>query len=162
MSSKFLRREAAIECPVHTLIRAKAAEFLELRGAFSREEVLEATRLQAMAESIRWDYVREFIEKEQGCELIPVSALFFKSPHSKDRKDSPIKIKPEKYLALGNGKRTAGYAVRLPLRRLEQRRGLTNGVGRAFTKFVDEVRAKGSAPVREALTHSQASASDLA
>jgi hypothetical protein len=158
MTTKFLRREKARKCPVHTAVGEKAIDYLVKAGAFCRQTVLDELDLDSMSDSIRWDYVREFIEEDQGCELIPVSALFFKAPWSKDRKESPMDVKPEKYLASGHGKRTAGYAsvtpdahAKLVLKRLEQKRGLTNGVGRAFTGFVDALRLRGSAEVQAAL-----------
>jgi hypothetical protein len=156
--TKFLRKEVALKCPVHTAVREKAAEYLELHGAFCRDTILSELSLEAMAESVRWDYIREFLQNDQGCELIPVSALFFKNPRSKERKESPMNIKPEKYIASGHGKRTAGYASVVPdefaglvLKRLDQRRGLKNGVGTAFAKFVVALQHKASLPVRDAV-----------
>lgn len=140
--TKFLRREKARGCPVHQVVLEAAGTMLELHGVFSKEEVLESTKMIAMGEAIRWDYVTEWLREEQGVELVPVREAFFKR-HSKGR----LERMPEKFLAAGHGVRTAGWAsvshgpnAPLVLRRLEQRKAMANGTGKKFHEFVNSVR----------------------
>jgi protein involved in sex pheromone biosynthesis len=140
--SKFLRREKARGCPVHQVVLETAGAMLELHGVFSKEEVLEDTKMAAMGDAIRWDYVIEWLRDEQGVELVPVREAFFKR-HSRER----LERMPEKFLAAGHGVRTAGWAsvshgpnAPLVVKRLEQRKAMANGTGKKFHEFVASVR----------------------
>jgi hypothetical protein len=142
MSNKYLRREVARGCPVHKIVMEEAGRELEQHGFFSKEDVLDSCRMSAMAESIRWDYVKEFLQEDNLTELIPLASSFFKRHSTKS-----VEVRPEKFLAMGHGKKTAGYAcVRaqanepLVICRLEQRRSLSNGVGKAFALLVENVK----------------------
>jgi protein involved in sex pheromone biosynthesis len=147
--SKFLRRDKARGCPVHQVVLETAGAMLELHGVFSKEEVLEDTKMTAMGDAIRWDYVIEWLREEQGVELVPVREAFFKR-HSRER----LERMPEKFLAAGHGVRTAGWAsvshgpnAPLVVKRLEQRKAMANGTGKKFHEFVHSVRNHASSQV---------------
>ena len=149
---KFLRREKARGCPVHQVVLETAGAMLELHGVFSKEDVLEDTKMTAMGDAIRWDYVIEWLREEQGVELVPVREAFFKR-HSRER----LERMPEKFLAAGHGVRTAGWAsvshgpnAPLVVKRVEQRKAMANGTGEEFRDFVQSVRRTAS---NEVLNH---------
>jgi len=156
MSVKFLRKVAARKCPIHQAVLDKLQDKLLTTGYFSKDEVLEDLRFSAMSESIRWDYLREFVEEDLSIELIPVVSRFFKA-YVKDSSGARVKttaervVSPEKYIAQGNGKRTAGYCSievdggGLAIRRLSQKKAMTNGVGKAYMQFVEALASKGIA-----------------
>jgi len=140
--SKFLRKEAARKCLIHKAVRIEAALRLEQLGAFEKSAVLEALGFDAVADAIRWDYIRDFLQEDEGCELVPVVSLFFKSPTAKERKKSPLDLMPERYIAMGFGKKTAGFAsvsqdanAKLVLQRIKQRERVRNGTSEAFETF---------------------------
>lgn len=152
--SRFLRREKARVCPVHQAVLELAAEQLEIHGVFSKEDVLERSKMTAVADSIRWDYIIEWLREEQGVELVPVRDAFFRR-HSQEK----LRRMPEKFLAAGHGIRTAGWAsvshgpnAPLVIHRLEQRQAMANGTGKKFREFADSVRDHASP---EVLTHSR-------
>jgi hypothetical protein len=140
---RWLRKEAAKICPVHTAIVNKAVEHLVDTGVFSKDLVVEGTGMGAVADSIRWDYVREFIIEDQGVELIPLALAFF-TRHQKQEEH----LRPEKFLAQGYGKKTHGFAAvtkendHLVIKRIEQRKALSNGVADSFQKFIDKIDAR--------------------
>ena len=140
MAAKYLRRETAIECPVHTMVKEAAAGLLELHGSFEKKDVLERCSMMAMSEAIRWDYIREFLQDEQGCELVPLASVYFKRHKYQEELTDP-----QRFLAQGHGKKTAGYAAvtmendHLIVRRLQQRKAMANGAGKAFMKFAQAI-----------------------
>lgn len=161
MSAKFLRREKALVCPVHEMILEEARTRLANVGYFSIADIIEGLHLEFMVESIRWDYIRDFLQEEERCELVPVVALFFKSPRTKDRRNSPLDLKPEKYLAMGNGKKTAGYVSVKPdehavlvLTRVGQRKAVADGFNKRFQTFLTALRHNASPQVRLAIKQS--------
>lgn len=141
--SKYVRREAVRACAIHQSIMDRAAEDLEHSGSFRKLDVIEALGLRVMEDSIRWDYIRDFLQEDQGCELVPVAERYFKS-HQKVEEQ----INPEKFIATGNGKKTAGFVSviadndHLTVRRLKQRQALANGVGKAFRTYAEAVQEK--------------------
>jgi hypothetical protein len=148
---KYLRRTAALQCPIHKAIREEAGQELERQGAFSKLQVLEALRFEAVAEAIRWDYVREALEEDIGCDLVPVVEAFFTPPRSKEKRDHPVSQFPEKYLASGYGKRTAGFVsvteganAELIVERVIQRKAIANGEAKALRNYVDAVTRHGA------------------
>ena len=92
--SKFVRRETVRKCAIHQTIMERASEDLEHSGAFNKEEILETLGLIVMADSVRWDYIREFLQEDQGCELVPVAASYFKR-HKRDEELTS----PERFIA---------------------------------------------------------------
>lgn len=138
MGAKFLRRETAKRCPIHTAVLAKSKESLVERGFFSKAEIVEVLQFGAIDDSIRWDYIADFIREEDGTELIPMAERFFKRSSPEHRRASP-----EKFMAMGHGKKTAGYALLTldngvyALKTLRVKRTLSNGVGKAFMEFAE-------------------------
>ncbi len=159
--SKWLRRESARECPVHKLIMEMAIERLSNHGSFCKDEILTSCNMQAMSDAIRWDYVREFIVEGLECDVMPVAASYFKRHPKMDELKSP-----ERYLALGHGKKTAGYIAVTPendhlvVCRVDQRVKQTNGVTSAFKSWITAVEKVRGAPVltstQKALPNDQA------
>jgi len=141
--SKYLRKEKARSCPVHMAIMDECAKQLNLHGVFEKDDVLSVLSLDAMVDAIRWDYVRGFLEEELGCEMVPLAAAYFKR-----HKRSEEKVNPQKFIALGHGKKTAGFATvtqdndHLFICRIETKRAMANGAGRAFEKYCEQVSQK--------------------
>jgi hypothetical protein len=137
---KYLRKEAAKACPIHTAVYTAALDALVMFGVFSKDDVIESLNFDAVADSIRWDYIREFIEEEQGVEMIPLAASFF-SRHRVQEEH----INPAKFLAQGYGKKTHGFAAvttqndHLVIKRIEQRKAITNGVAKSFQVYLEHV-----------------------
>ncbi len=135
--SKWLRKEKARACPVHMQVMEASAKQLELHGVFEKDAVLDDLNLAAMTDAIRWDYVREFLQDEQGCELVPLASAYFKR-----HKVTEEHVNPAKFLAQGHGKKTAGYAAVVPehdhlvVARLRFRKAMANGVGVAFQDYL--------------------------
>lgn len=144
MGTKFLRRETAKKCPIHKAVLQKARDHLvEKGGWFSKEEIIEELLFGAIEDAIRWDYIADFIREEDGVELIPMAERFFKRSKSEYRINSP-----EKFMAMGHGKKTAGYALLsvdggvYALKSLKVKRTLSNGVGAAFQRFAEACHAQ--------------------
>jgi hypothetical protein len=143
--NKRLRRDAARACPVHKAVYDEAVRRLIAHDQFSFNEVLEATRLTAMAEAIRWDYIREFILEDHDLrDLIPLSQAYYE----RHKRESEL-ANPGKYVAWGGANREAvGYASatednrHLVVARLQQRRSVLNGSIKRFQGCVDEARNK--------------------
>jgi len=139
--SVWLRREKALECPIHAAVREEASKRLENMGVFNKDEVLDALRFSAVRDAIRWDYIREFIQEDQGCELVPLSSAYFTRHTYKEEQ-----VNPEKFLAQGHGKKTSGYAAvtlkndHLVIARIKYREKTKNGVDMAFKNFVQEIQ----------------------
>jgi len=161
MSTRYLHRSVAEKCPVHTAIKNLCIERIVKDSFFNKEEVVKAARFAAVSESIRWDYVRSFIEEDEGVALIPITSRFFKWKPTKSelnehgtivdgrlklpKNDAVIKI-PEKFIAGGNGRRTAGYMKAdsvhptITLAKMHNRRGVRNGVSEAFDNYLIAVK----------------------
>ena len=141
--SRYMRREVIRECAIHQSIMDLASEGLATNGSFRKVSVIEALGLRAVEDSIRWDYIRDFLQEDQDCELVPVAERYFKR-HS----ISEEQINPEKFIATGHGKKTAGFVSviaetdHLTVRRLRQRQALANGVGKAFRTYAEAVQSK--------------------
>ena len=141
--SKYVRRHAVRECAIHQSVMELATQRLEKDGAFHKAEVIDELGLRVMEDSIRWDYVRDFIQEDQGSELVPVAAKYFKQ-HTKNEELA----NPEKFIATGYGKKTAGFVSviaendHLTVRRLQQRQALANGVGEAFRNYAEAVQGR--------------------
>lgn len=142
MTVSYIKKITARRCPVHQTILELASDELADVGYFNKEQLLERARMSAMSSAIRWDYIADFIKEDGRCELIPLAPRFWKmSPEDR-------MIKPEKALAGGHGKKTAGYALvsvehsALAIKQLARKRGLANGVGKAFRRFADELESQ--------------------
>jgi len=146
----YIRKSTAKKCPVHQAIFDEASTQLAAFGVFQKERVLKTTSLLAMAHSIRWDYIRDFIEEEQACELVPLAARYFKH-HSVEEEH----VNPGAFLAGGNGRNTAGYAAVVPhndhlvVHKIARKRNIANGVGKAFKSYLEAVSNKRDATMLE-------------
>lgn len=153
---RYMRKETARACPVHSMIKDKANEMLAANGHFSKEVVLEELNLSTMEDSIRWDYIREFIEEDHGVNLVPLAARFFIGKIKTKSGDNVSfistaaerKVNPEKYIAGGHGKKTHGYALVtfeqgvMAIACLKRYRGLSNGAGKAFRAYAISLEKK--------------------
>lgn len=145
-------------CKVHNEIKDRCVELLRLRGSFEFDRVLEDTGYRSVADSIKWHLIGDMIGKEHEIGLIPVARRFF---HQRSVASNPEGWKPEanpgKFLATGNGKKTAGYASIDPrnsflaVRLLENREAVADGVVRSTAVLRDRAE-----PVRLHVTqHAQ-------
>lgn len=141
--SKFLRREAAIKCPIHRYVKKAAYKKLQLHGVFEKDEILEELDFKAVSDSIRWDYIREFIQEEYECELVPLASTYFKR-HSRAQEIA----NPSRFIAGGHGKKTAGYAAvepqndHLVVAKLKIKHAISQGVSSACRTFTDKIETK--------------------
>ena len=105
--SNYVRREHLEGCKLHREIFVEAHVLLDKHGYFTKQEVIETTKLEGVADGIRWDYVYDSLQKVlEGLELVPVASRFFTHPHS-----SGDRYVPMRFIASGHGKKTAGYAL---------------------------------------------------
>lgn len=149
MSVKYIQRKTALICPIHTAVKERASELLEQRGFFEKDEVIKALNFGTVSDAIRWDYIAEFLADEQGIELVPMAQRFFDTSKKVLRtKSVDILAAPSKFIAMGHGKKTMGYASVethggiFAVRVLTQRKALKNGVGEAYTNYLDKLRAR--------------------
>jgi hypothetical protein len=159
--SKFLRRNIALQSKIYQELQAEARNQLSLHGCFAKADVIKACGFEAVEDSIRWDYIREFLEHDEGCELVPVVSLYFMSPKTKERRENPIELKPEKYLAQGWGKKTAGFVsvksdenAQLVVVRLLQRAASAEGAKKKVQKFQRDAQSLGSQTLQKAIGQS--------
>ena len=137
---RYLRKEAARGCPVHMAVYNAALGQLVANGVFSKADVVDSLNFVAISDSIRWDYVREFIVEDQGVELIPLAQSFF-NRHPKAEET----VNPAKFLAQGYGKKTCGFAAvttendHLVIARIKQRHAISNGVADSFQRYLEKV-----------------------
>ena len=150
---KWLRKEKARLCPIHQAVLQTTLDELHTHGYFHKQEVLEQLSFDAVAEAIRWDYISEFIRDDLSEEIVPLAQAFWtgtKADKAAKRKITPElrKKNPGAYLAMGHGKRTAGYALvsvddhRLAVKHLSFKRNLANGVGTSFREFATELQKR--------------------
>ena len=142
MTVGYIKKITARRCPVHQILLGMANDELADVGYFSKDALLEKARMSAMASAIRWDYIADFIKSDGNCELIPLAPRFWRmSPEDR-------MMKPEKALAGGHGKKTAGYALvsvensALAVKVLANKKSMVNGVGEAFRNYQNAVLAK--------------------
>jgi hypothetical protein len=102
---KFLYEKALLSKPYPELVEWATERLLDA-DVFSKSELLKGTGYEAVARSIRWDYVRRMIEATHHTKLIPLCALYFQRHSYKDEI-----MNPRRYMALGGkGKDTVGWA----------------------------------------------------
>jgi len=166
MQSKGLRRDKAILNKVYIDIKNKCMEYLNDKRMFKKQWILKDLSMEVFADSIRWDYIAEWIEKDGDCELAPLAEAFFKSRTIKDERQKLLPIGsedskalsresiaekvPGKFVASGHGKKTVGYASvtfangALHLERLKTRKALSIGLTKSADKLqcqIDRQRA---------------------
>lgn len=92
-------------CKVHRELMDEAIKQLESHDTFRFEDLLDALSLQLMSVSIRWDYIREFIEEDTGEDLVPVAETYFRRHSNKEELANPGKF----VAGAGGSKEAAGY-----------------------------------------------------
>lgn len=107
----YLRREKAKQSKVYQEILNACDGALIATGAFQKDEILTMTGYDAIAKSMRWDYIAEFLQADFGYSLIAVAQSFFDDKVWKKKADSIDHVLAGRYTATGHGKRTAGYAL---------------------------------------------------
>jgi hypothetical protein len=165
---KYLRREVAYTSPVYQLIAEKAAEELDSRGWFSKSQVLKLTSMEALSDSLRWDYLTEMICNEQNVTLVPLAKRFFhqkrgdvqtmrdaqkaitaQTDDEREQAENALKarnISLTRFLAGGHGRNTYGYAIPTAMNgalvntRLANVKKMANGKAEAFKKYSDACR----------------------
>lgn len=154
---KFIKKSTARRCPIHQSILEECGKSLAEKGYFNKKTVIDSLNYQAVEESVRWDYLSDFLSDPSGdhsIELVPLAQKFFSSTRAERLRDSEgvdakgnlLNLGP--YLAGGHGKKTAGYASvtfeggLLALKRAQRFRGQSNGVGRAFNAYREAVLKK--------------------
>lgn len=141
--AKYMHRSRTKVCPIHISVQKKSTDYLEKLGVFSKSQVLNDLGLSVIANSIYWDHIREFIETDENCELVPLAASYFKR-HGKEREI----VNPSAYLASGHGKKTEGYCSvssihgHLAVQHLKHRTAISNGVGKAVIALAHELELK--------------------
>ena len=145
MSVKYLRREVARSCPIHSVVLDKCSDALADFGVFEKKDIIDGLNFSAIEGAIRWDYISEFLAEDQGIELVPLAQRYF-TRHPKAERA----VAPEKFIAMGHGKKTMGYAcVELEggvfaVKRLQTKKALSNGVGKAVSAFGEALILKRS------------------
>lgn len=103
---KYLRFEKAMQSKVYRELVDEAMMILSDFGVFAKQDVINRAGYDAIADDIRWDYVRRIIEDSHDTELIPLAPRYFK----RHKHDEEVRF-TELYVAKGNGKKTVGYAT---------------------------------------------------
>lgn len=175
---RYTTEKAVRACDIHKEIKAAAIKALENPGFFAKDEVVSKLGYGTLADSVRWDHLRRFIEDELGCELIPLAKAFFHKSEKIDKttkrrrpagRDDPAEVKrvPERFIAWGNGKRAFGYASvvqangNLVVRRLVYREHVALGTYGKAKKLrgnmnVQGIKAANLPPLLEAPDEDQA------
>jgi len=95
-----------IGCPIHDAIIDLADQHLTLKGSFEKCDILEKLNFKGIGDGINWCHIRDELSKRHNTMLIPVAQRFFSRRPGASRVDSP-----EKFVATGYGKKTAGFAL---------------------------------------------------
>jgi hypothetical protein len=143
----------------HSEVFRRCKVELDDKGFFSKDDVLEKTKCLDVADSIRWDILRTLLEETLEAELIPVVQTFFprgmasivKSHGRSETVEFSAVNFPEKFIATGNGKKTAGYVMasaktaNIVIRALEYRKSVAVGNIERFKRSRDGAILKGVA-----------------
>jgi hypothetical protein len=132
----YLLYEKAKASAAYIALVATAVNSLTTKGSFSRVEVMAANPQYAVFEdAVNWKYVVRMIEEQEKVTLIPLAASYFKRHARIDEKSFP-----ERFAAVGYGKKTAGYALatlqygHFVVYLLEHKRKRADGVAKAVNK----------------------------
>jgi hypothetical protein len=98
--AKRLHRKKARKDRIYREIGEEVHKQLSSKGYFLKTTVLTQCGCEAWAQDIRWDYIVEFYNQDHDTELVPVT-----------RKYRHGKTITNEMVALGEGPRTAGYAL---------------------------------------------------
>ena len=103
------------KCPAHAAILEEAKRQIARHGKYEHDKVLRATKYEAIEESVQWAYIRKRLEEENEESMVPCARRWF---HPGLREYNPQgapqynqTVNPDKFVAVGNGKRAAGYAL---------------------------------------------------
>jgi len=139
----YARREKIRLCAIHRALHQAGITRLGADGFFALDEVMEDAAFHGIStNSIRWDYLREWWQEDVGCELVPLAKEWFLSVKARKAKGiPPPEIAPQKYVAIGNGKATVGFANvtlcegKLAIRKFQQKVAVANGAQNAVDKY---------------------------
>ena len=143
---KFIKTVTARKCAIHKMILEESGRRLVEDGYFNKAAVIDHLGLGAVEQSIRWDYIVQFISEENGdyaIELVPLAQRFFSDP--KRVRDATQVTSLGRYIAGGHGKKTAGYASvtfeggRLAVIRAQRYKSLSNGTSKALNEYIGAV-----------------------
>jgi hypothetical protein len=153
--STYLRRTVAEQSKIYQAIKDRAAEYLVLHTCFRKSAVIADLNLEAFADSIRWDYIRDMLQDiHKDVEIIPMAEAFFKGYIEVDgvkRQNTPALQKrlPERFIASGHGKKAAGYVLAVPdnghfvLKVMSHKNAVATGTRKAADKFTRNARLAG-------------------
>ena len=141
--TKWLRYNDAVANPVYQTLIEACVDRLTDRGPghFEKKEVVKACRLDVFDDSVfRWDYIKLYIEREYHTELVPLVHAYFNrrniaarllemqeaeaaaarevavDPDADDpNRAAKLRTIASKYIALGHGKKTAGFCIAIPV-----------------------------------------------
>ena len=94
-------KENVRACFVHQKVIDECKERLTKRNVVSFDEVIDALHLEAMADAIHWNHIRQILYEDIGKRLIPLCQLYFKR-----HKIEEEKVKPGKFTAGTGGQKT--------------------------------------------------------
>jgi len=162
---RYSSEKAVKTCALHDKIKTACVDALTKVGYFAKDEVLNDLAFGTIADSVRWDLLRRFIEEDMGCELIPLAKPFFhrgevdratrkRPPAGRDDPEALQRV-PQRFIAWGNGKRAFGYASineangALVIKRLEYRRNVAIGTRAKATKLASDMESRNVLPPPE-------------
>lgn len=156
--NRWMRKDEALNSAPYQALIKEGTALLKTQGYFSKDQVLEGSGMVTVGDSIRWDYLREFLEDASGVHLLCVSRGFF-DKYVVDRKGKKVKRNgkplttaehrrenPGHYLALGHGKKTFGFALMktdggvLAIKVLGVKNKIANGTRVAADNYKAEVK----------------------
>lgn len=140
--SKFLRYSTAVQSRVYRELLEEAELRLIEIGHFAKIDVTDRVGYSAIADDIRWDYIRRMIEEKHKTELIPLGPAFFKR-HKREEEINPMFT--EKFVARGNGRGTVGFALASKENGhfIVHRLKLKTKMSKAFAESAEHTRALG-------------------
>jgi len=106
---------------------------------------LPITDHRVFEDAIKWEFVRDFLKEATGAELVPICGAFF----TRKRTSEAVHNTPEKFIAQGHGKKTAGYASvnyangDLTIRRISQRAAQAKGHVQSVVRLTENAERNG-------------------
>jgi len=139
----YARREKVRLCVIHQALHQAGLTRFGADGFFAHDDVMDDAGFHGISkDSIRWDYLREWWQEVVGFELVPLSKEWFMSVRARKAKGiPPPEIAPQKYVAIGNGKATVGYASvalcegKLAICKFQQKVAVATGTQNAVEKY---------------------------
>jgi hypothetical protein len=135
--TSILRFATAQKSPIYTALAKAAIARLTEFNRCSKEQMLKDANLGVLDAdvAIHWEHVTHMVEAQMGVELMPMAASFF----AKHKKEEEVQ-KPQRYMAQGAGKRTAGWAIvteengHFVVRKIAYKRNQTAGAAEATNR----------------------------